>query len=55
MVVLRAHVSIKRDARERWLSLVEAVSAPSRAEDACRSYRVYENVETPESFFVEAP
>jgi quinol monooxygenase YgiN len=38
MVILHAHVSIKPEARERWLALLDAVTPPSRAEDACQSY-----------------
>ena len=54
MVVLHADVPIKPEARERWLSIVDAVAKASRAEEACRGYRIYEDIETPNSFaFVE--
>jgi quinol monooxygenase YgiN len=54
MVVLHAYVSIKPEARERWLELLDAVTPPSRAEDACHSYVVYEAIETANTFiFVE--
>jgi quinol monooxygenase YgiN len=54
VVVLHALVPIKPEARERWLSIVDAVAKPSRAEEACRGYRIYEDIETPNSFiFVE--
>jgi quinol monooxygenase YgiN len=54
MVILHAHGVIKPEARERWLALVDAVAPPSRAEDACQSYNLYEAVETPNTFiFVE--
>ena len=54
MVVLHAHVPIKPEARERWLSVVDVVARASRAEEACRGYRIYEDIETPNSFiFVE--
>lgn len=54
MVIVHARVPIKPEARERWLEIVAAVRNPSRGEDACRSYRIYENIETPNSFiFVE--
>ena len=54
MVVLHARLAIKPEARERWLSLVEVVVEPSRAEQACRTYRIYEDIEAPNSFiFVE--
>jgi len=49
-----AHVSVKPEARERWFSLLGAVTPPSRAEDACQSYVLYEAIETPNTFiFVE--
>jgi len=32
MVILHARVAIKPERRERWLALVGAVTAPSRAE-----------------------
>jgi len=54
MVILHAHVSIKPEARDRWLALLDAVTPPSRAEDACQSYVLYEAIETPNAFiFVE--
>ena len=54
MVVLHARVPVKPEARQRWRSLADAVAGPSRAEEACHSYRIYEDIETPNSFiFVE--
>ena len=54
MVVVHARLSVKPEARERWLELADAVTGPSRAEDACRSYQLFEAVETPGVFvFVE--
>jgi quinol monooxygenase YgiN len=54
MVILDAQVPIKPEARERWLALLDAVTPPSRAEDACPSYVLYEAIETPNTFiFVE--
>jgi quinol monooxygenase YgiN len=54
MVILHARVPVKPEARERWLELLAAVTPPSRAEDACQSYVVYEAVESPNAFiFVE--
>lgn len=50
MIVAYAYMPIKPEARERWLSIADAVTGPSRAEDACRSYRIYEDIETPNSF-----
>jgi quinol monooxygenase YgiN len=54
MVILHAQTPIKPEARERWLALLDAVTPPSRAEDACQSYVLYEAIETPNTFiFVE--
>jgi quinol monooxygenase YgiN len=54
MVILHAHGVIKPDARERWLEILDAVTLPSRAEDACQSYVIYESVDTPNTFiFIE--
>ena len=54
MVILHASTAIKPEARERWLALLDAVTPPSRAEDACHSYILYEAIETPNTFiFVE--
>jgi quinol monooxygenase YgiN len=54
MVILHAVGVIKPEARQRWFELLDAVTPPSRAEDACRSYVLYEAIETPNTFiFVE--
>ena len=54
MVILHASVPIKAEARSRWLEIAEAVTGPARAEEACRGYRVYEDIDSPNSFiFVE--
>ena len=54
MVILHARLVVKPEARERWLDLVAALTPPSRAEDACQSYDLYEAVDTPNTFiFVE--
>ena len=54
MVILHAGAPIKPEARERWLAILDAVTPPSRAEEACQSYVVYEAVDTPNTFiFVE--
>jgi quinol monooxygenase YgiN len=54
MIILHARAPIKPEARERWLALLDAVTPPSRAEDACLSYLLYEDIETPNTFiFVE--
>jgi quinol monooxygenase YgiN len=54
MLILHASAVIKPEARERWLAILDAVTPPSRAENACQSYVIYEAVETPNTFiFVE--
>lgn len=54
MIILHAQAPIQPEARERWLAILDAVTPPSRAEDACQSYVIYEAVETPNTFiFVE--
>jgi quinol monooxygenase YgiN len=54
MVILHAQAPIQPEARERWRAILDAVTAPSRAEDACQSYVIYEAVETPDTYiFVE--
>ena len=44
MVILHAYGVIKPEARERWLELLAAVTPPSRAEEACQSYLLYEAI-----------
>jgi quinol monooxygenase YgiN len=54
MVILHATAFIKPEAREQWFAILAAVTPPSRAEDACRSYVIYEAVEQPNTFiFIE--
>lgn len=54
MIILHARAPIQPEARERWLAIVDAIAGPTRAEDACRSYHIYEDVETPNNvIFVE--
>jgi quinol monooxygenase YgiN len=54
MIILNATAPIKPEARERWLAIISALTPPSRAEEACKSYILYEAVETPNTFiFVE--
>lgn len=54
MIILNATAPIKPEARERWLAILSALTPPSRAEEACQSYVIYEAVETPNTFiFVE--
>jgi quinol monooxygenase YgiN len=54
MVVLLARASIKPEERDRLLALVRTVAGPSRAEEGCDAYLIYESVERPNDFiFVE--
>jgi quinol monooxygenase YgiN len=54
VVILHAYAVIKPEASERWLELLAAVTPPSRAEEACQSYVLYEAIDTPNTFvFVE--
>ena len=54
MVIVHAVGVIKPEAREHWLALLDGVTSPSRSEDACQSYVLYEAIETPNTFiFVE--
>src|ERR1700733_11549421 len=54
MTVLHAVGVIKPESRDRWFALLDAVTPPSRAEDACQSYLLYEAIDTPNTFiFVE--
>jgi len=54
MIVLLARASIKPEERDRVLELVSAVAGPSRAEDGCDAYLIYEDIERPNDFiFVE--
>lgn len=50
MVVQVVNVSIKPERRERWLELIRMNAAQTRAEEGCESYRVCEDVETPNAF-----
>ncbi len=52
MIDLHAVLVIKPEARARWLELAAAVTPPSRAEEACKSYVLYESVETPNTFII---
>jgi quinol monooxygenase YgiN len=54
MIILHAVGVIKPEKRQRWFALLDAVTPPLRAEDACQSYVLYEAAETPNTFiFVE--
>lgn len=54
MVVLHARLKLAEGALPRFQELLAAVVPPSRAEEGCLSYRVYESLEAPgEVVFVE--
>jgi quinol monooxygenase YgiN len=50
MVLQVVRASIKREQRDRWLELVRMNAAQTRAADGCESYRVCEDIETPNAF-----
>jgi quinol monooxygenase YgiN len=52
MVIQLVRVSIKPEERERFLELVRANAAQTRAEDGCESYELGEDVERPNTFLV---
>jgi quinol monooxygenase YgiN len=52
MVIVHVSVPIKTEARSRWLEIFEAVTGPTRAEEACRSYRMYEDIDAQNRFIV---
>lgn len=52
MVILLVNVSIRPDQRDRWLELIRTNLEQTRAEDGRESYRVGEDVETPNEFAV---
>jgi quinol monooxygenase YgiN len=52
MVLQVVRVAIQPEQRNRWLELIRMNAAQTRAEDGCDSYRVSEDVETPNVFLV---
>ena len=50
MVVQVVRVAINPDQRDRWLELVRANAAETRAEKGCESFLVCEDLETPNTF-----
>lgn len=52
MVIQLVRVSIRPEQRDRWLELIRLTAAQTRAEEGCESYRVGEDVETPNSFVI---
>ena len=50
MVLQVVRVPIKPEQRDRWLQLIRINAAQTRAEEGCESYRVCEDIETPNAF-----
>jgi quinol monooxygenase YgiN len=50
MVIQVVSVSIKPEQRDRWLELVRMNAIQTRAEEGCESYRVCEDIDTPNAF-----
>lgn len=50
MVVQIVTVSIKPERRDRWMELIRLNATQTRAEHGCESYRVSEDVDTPNTF-----
>lgn len=52
MVIQLVRVSIRPEQRERWLELIRANAAQTRAEEGCESYQISEDVETKNVFAI---
>ena len=52
MVLQVVNVSIAPEQRDRWLELIRANAAHTRAEEGCESYQVSEDLETPDNFVI---
>lgn len=52
MVIQLVNVSIRPEQRDRWLDLIGLNAAQTRAEEGCESYRISEDVETPNTFVI---
>jgi quinol monooxygenase YgiN len=52
MVIQLIEVSIKPDQRDRWLELIRANVARTRAEEGCESYEVGEDIHEPNKFLI---
>jgi quinol monooxygenase YgiN len=55
MVIQLVSVSIRPEQRERWLELIPRNAAQTRAEEGCESYRISEELETPNVVRSERP
>jgi quinol monooxygenase YgiN len=52
MVVQIVVVSVRPEQRERWLEVLRMNATQTRAEDGCESYRIAEDLETPNRFLI---
>ncbi len=52
MVIQIVHVSIRPEKREEWLDLIRANAAQTRCEEGAESYRIGEDVESPNHFII---
>jgi quinol monooxygenase YgiN len=52
MVIQLVNVSIRPEQRDKWLELIRMNAAQTRAEKGCESYRLSEDLETPNAFAV---
>ncbi|MDQ4108234.1 MAG: antibiotic biosynthesis monooxygenase [Actinomycetota bacterium] len=52
MVIQLINVSIRRGKRDKWLELIRMNAAQTRAEEGCESFRISEDVETPNTFVI---
>jgi quinol monooxygenase YgiN len=52
MVIQLVNVLIRPEQRERWLELIRANAAQTRGEEGCESYRIGEDLDTPNSFVI---
>jgi quinol monooxygenase YgiN len=52
MIVQVVKVSIKPEQRDRWLDLVRANAAQTRAEEGCTSYQISEDIDTRNNFVI---
>jgi quinol monooxygenase YgiN len=52
MVIQLVSVSIKPEQRDKWLELIRANAAETRAEEGCESYQLTEDLEKPNTFVI---
>ena len=52
MVMQVVNVSIRPEQRDRWLELIRANAAQTRAEEGCENYQISEDLERPNDFVI---